>query len=436
VLFGGGAVVAAAAVAGGTTILLRSSGSGSGVGSGSGKAAAIPSTGWTADLPAAGMTPALLAGNVLVCAGRSGAAGFDIATGKPVWSVDGGQNSWIRAYQQRVYAVRNDGKLHAMDARTGHELWATEVQGERAPRIDQMTPATLVATVDSKQLFGIDAATGKERWVHKPPSESFLSETVTPGGLMMMVDRGGGVASFEQFQKTGDINSHRSGSFYALDLNKGTVSWSRQGGPAALYAPPTGSALYALDAQMNLQNLNPSTGTPVWSMPSGLAASTLPMYSDSLSLVEGTLYCYVLTLMQGVKTGLVAAFDPANGKPLWKVTPPGRTGYSFAVSGRTLAFTDTALHGLDNRTGKAIWTADAKLGKLDLAGPAGDLILAASPNALYGLDAKTGRQVWRQAVAGGGNQTSWGVMRAPGQLFATCGSKLLAYRLPGDPPAS
>ncbi|MBO2455631.1 PQQ-binding-like beta-propeller repeat protein [Actinomadura barringtoniae] len=436
VLLGGGAVVAAAAVAGGTTVLLRSVGGGSGSGSG-GKAAVTPAAGWTADLPGASMAPAGMAGNVLVCAGRSGAAGFDIATGKQVWSIDGGQNSVIRPYQQRVFAVRNDGKLHALDARTGKELWATEVEGERAPQIEQLSPAVLVATVGDTRLFGIDAATGQRRWVHAPPSDRFLSETVTQGGLLLRVDSGGGVASFEQFQKTGDINSHRSGSFYALDLNKGTVSWSQQGGDAALYAPPNGNALYAFDAQMNLQSLNPSTGTPVWSKPSGLAVSTLPMYSDSLSLVEGTLYCYPLTIMQGVKTGLVAAFDPANGRPLWKVTAAGRTGYSFAVSGRTLAFADTALHGLDNRTGKVMWTADPKLGKLDLAGPAGDLIMAGSANALYGLDTRTGRQVWQQAVTGGAaqaGQASWGVMRVPGQLFATFGSKLFAYRLPGVPP--
>ncbi|MGW2231528.1 outer membrane protein assembly factor BamB family protein, partial [Streptomyces formicae] len=165
---------------------------------------------------------------------------------------------------------------------------------------------------------------------------------------------------------------------------------------------------------------------------SGGAGVEILGFEGSLSLLDGTLFCYPSTGCNGSTRGLLVAFDPASGKTLWTVQTTARGNRGCARAGGTVCYPDKKiLHGLDAGNGAKCWAAGAGLGDLDLLGVPRGLILVAGTKGLYAFHADTGEQVGTTgppaAPAPGRRKTSATTSTRPGPASSP------ASRHPGRP---
>ncbi|QRX90469.1 protein kinase domain-containing protein [Streptomyces noursei] len=403
----GGAALAVTAATGGTFLLLRSR---------DGDTPAGPELSWTADLPQPDMALMAVTASTLLCAGKTSGACFDRARGTLLWKDLSGQNTAALADDQRVYTVRTDGKVHAVDGRTGKERWTASPTGTGAPHLE-FAGGSLVVTMDNGGRFqGLDASTGDVRW-QAPVKGGLTAVGTTPTGRLIVWGGAGKTST------TATLNGYT-----ALAPDTGTPLWSKD--LVALYPPAKGKVLYAIDGDMNLLGLDPADGSTLWHRSTQLPPtnSQFMMYEGSLRLHDDILFCYPGTGASGATSGLLAAFDPTTGKTLWSVRTAARGNRGYDRSGATVCYLDTVLHAVDARTGAARWTAGAGLGTLQFLGAGGELFLAAGPKGLYGFHAETGRQVWRYPVSGGSG--AWSSFPVDDRVFASRSGKLFCFALP------
>ncbi|MDJ0345398.1 PQQ-binding-like beta-propeller repeat protein [Streptomyces sp. H10-C2] len=122
-------------------------------------------------------------------------------------------------------------------------------------------------------------------------------------------------------------------------------------------APPTMMQFRLRRSQPNLLALKPTDGATLWSRPTSLPPTNSQIigYEGSLTLRQGTLYCYPGTGASGAVSGLLAAFDPATGKTLWSVPTAARGSRGYDRSGATVCYLDSTLHAVDALTGAPRW---------------------------------------------------------------------------------
>ncbi|MFI0986412.1 serine/threonine-protein kinase [Streptomyces exfoliatus] len=402
----GGGVLAVAAAGGGAAWFLRPDG-GRGVG-------ALPVLDWTRDLPRPGMSLSAVTRTTLLCTRQASGAAFDRTTGTLLWQDSGGQNTDALTDDERVYTVRTDGKVHAFGGRTGKEVWSAAPDGDDAPRLE-FGDGTLVVTTSGGRLQALDASTGTVRWT----SSAVKNALSVVGGT-----RDGAVIAWGSSSKT-DPAASTSG-YAALAADSGEALWAKD--LVMLYPPDDGKVLYAVDGGMNLLALDPVDGRTLWSAPTKLPPtnSEILLWGHSLSLLEGTLFCYPGTGANGSTRGLLVAFDPENGKTLWTVRTAARGNRGFARSGATVCLLDEkVLRGIDAGTGAERWTAGSGLGDPELLGSLSGFFLVAGEKGLYAFRAETGEQVWHHAADGGSG--SWSTHIAGGHLYATWSGRLLRF---------
>ncbi|MDV5149086.1 PQQ-binding-like beta-propeller repeat protein [Streptomyces sp. SBC-4] len=411
-LLTGGGVLAVAAAAGGTAWFLRSGGKGT--------THAVPVLDWTHDLPSPGMGLGTVTRSTLLCTQQASGACFDRATGELLWQDVTGQNTDALADDERVYTVRTDGKVHAFGGRTGKEVWNAAPDADDAPRLE-FADGELVVTLSGEEIQGLAAASGDVRW-----TSSDVDGVLSIDGRT----KAGAVIAWGSASKTDPAASTRG--YAALDPDTGQRVWAKD--LVTLYPPDDGKVLYGIDGRMNLLALGPEDGRTLWSAPTKLPPtnSEILMWSGSLSLLEGTLFCYPGTGANGSIRGLLAAFDPETGKTLWSVRTAARGNRGYARSGATVCYLDSkVLHGLDAGTGAKRWTAGSGLGDLEFLGSLRGLFLAAGAKGLYAFHAETGRQVWHHAAGGAGSAPgAWSTQIVGDHLYATWSGKLLRFSLP------
>lgn len=145
---------------------------------------------WFADLPdarAIESTPVMVDGVLYVTGPWSKVFAFDAATGKPLWSfdpkVDGGKgvqaccdvvNRGVAIWKGLAFVGTLDGRLIALDAATGRQVWSVQTTDITKPYTITGAPRVvkdMVIIGNGGAEFGVrgyvtayDAATGKPRW--------------------------------------------------------------------------------------------------------------------------------------------------------------------------------------------------------------------------------------------------------------------------------
>jgi serine/threonine protein kinase len=365
---------------------------------------------WSSALTRTDMAAATFGTTTVVCTDRLGTSSFDRASGAALWSDAGPRGEADSSDGQRVYSVRSDGRMRALDARTGRQLWVSDSADN--PVFQLATPATIVVTAGG-HLQGIDAGSGATRWTYSL-SREYLGTMGT--GAQHLIIYGVTTTSF-----------NGAYAFTVLDLNSGQVRWERD--LMDLYAPPTGAVFYALDTDMSLLAFPAASGKPLWSKQTALPSETTASlhYDKSLQLSEGTLFCYPNTAGNASGTGILTAFDPADGRTLWSINPASDAG-GYAAANQVVCYLDGSMKAVNGRTGQAMWSAGGDLGLTQLAGAVNGLFLAVAPGnaGLYGWDARTGQQAWHSPVADGSG--NWSFLHPPGGLLASRAGRLYSFQ--------
>ena len=203
-------------------------------------------------------------GTVVVGTRGGGVQAWEAASGERLWEVGGMQADFETREggpviaDGRVY-VWGEGRLHALEARTGAELWSypvgdASVTGGVPVRLTAAEDGTVYVCAGSR-VFALDVQSGAERWRFDAPAAFLCPPTFVAGPAVT----GGGIYLADYL-----------GTVYALDAVSGNDRWriateARHSTEPVVAADGlvhlgSGAALYTLDAV---------SGTPRWRFATG-----------------------------------------------------------------------------------------------------------------------------------------------------------------------
>jgi len=303
----------------------------------------------------------LVTGNT---SGQGGTFAYDLATGKPLWSVPGHIRGGPLVAGGFAYAVNDTREryrfaLRKLDLRTGKAAWAAieeDLGNHDGPPV--LAGGTIVLASRNRTIAGYEAATGTQRWQHT--RVDICTGRLSAAGEVVYF--GGGL-------------------------------------------PGTGHTLTALDA---------ASGTTKWS--TLLAASDDKGCGASTAVADGV-------VVTGIGRSLVA-YDAETGARRWALTVTRTTGgrredlaltQMVVTGGVVYVASPTAVVGVDLSSGRQTFEMPlpvaADLGSVRLRAAADVLYLharaqdgppASRAATLYALDVAEKRVLWSHKVARAG----------------------------------
>lgn len=302
----------------------------------------------------------------LVIAGDWDVYAYDAATGASRWTFHPADGyapgiSLGAAAGSRVFTGSPSGRLYAIDAGTGRQLWSAVVErvADDGPLTTVFAPVvsgglvvagyTVFAAPDTGGVVAVDADSGVERWRFRFPVPDAQARDVHLGGGPVIA---GDVA----------IASSGDGRVWAIDLATGALKWS----VPALAGPADG---IITTTERDLRGLSVAGGL----------------------LIVGSL------------TGYLTAFDVATHQQVWQL----RQGWLGSLSWRDFTHADGViyvpflsgfLHAIDAATGVVLWkTVDYRRGFSWPVAVAGDRVIVAASSGVWAMNAA-------RRPAGGGDR--------------------------------
>ena len=282
-----------------------------------------------------------------------------------IWSTrigDGAGRSGVRLQPAfadgKLYLISTDGKLEALDASTGKEIWkqSTRVGSgiwpfrHKKPGPDARYaggPAVLgnllvVGTLDG-HVYGIDATTGKQLWSAEVDDEVISPPAIDAGVVYARTN---------------------SGNVYALDANTGARKWVYdQANVPLLSLRGNGPLLAAHGVVMfgsddgNVVSLRSDTGAIQWKLPitKGLGRTDIQKLNDAddaLQLGGNILYA---TAYHGELT----AIDAQQGQQVWTRAFSSYVGVGVAEKDLVGVDDDSIVWAFSKDGGGDMWKQDA-----------------------------------------------------------------------------
>ncbi len=308
-----------------------------------------------------------------------------------------------------VFAISDEGTLHALDAGSGKELWT--FAGALSPDVGPTVWNGAVYVADKPgTIHAVDASTGQERW---------HSAAAIPGGLT--IDDGG-------------IYVASNGAIVALDPATGAERWRYAAPAAGLFHNPAlaNGLVYAGSDLGGVVAVDAVTGTLRWHADTGSDATSTAVVANGIAYVGDN----------GSAKGHLYAFDAASGNLLWRLD---QAIFSPAVSGG-VAYSGSAAGYVSARnaaTGHELWRFPVKGEANPVSFAAGVIYVAATgEHRVYALDAGAGRELWHFDLDGGTDATvavaggSVYIGTASGSVYAIGGNGLTAAAPSALPSAS
>lgn len=320
---------------------------------------------------------------------------------KPVWTYEAGAPLWAgpRVASGVLYVGGEDGRLHALDARTGKPRWSFSAGGKIRTRAT-VSGSDLYLQADDGFLYKLDVLTGAERWrvrVSEKPIERlpfdnpksrfdrFGSDVTVAGGRLY-------------------LGTH-DGKLLALDPTRGEKAWEFPAGDSILAAPTVASGrVYFGSYDKHVYALDEASGQLIWKYDTKGAVVSTPA-ADGGVVVVGTRAYDLLGL------------DARTGEPAWKryiwfswveSSPTIKGGVAYVGSSDA-----AAVHAFDVRTGERLW-------KTDVYGWP------------WGQPAVTDTRVY----AGAASQVGYLAQHRAGVFALDRASGNVVWHFPGEPPAS
>ncbi|GHF58018.1 serine/threonine-protein kinase AfsK [Streptomyces mashuensis] len=274
-------------------------------------------------------------GTVVTGTRGGGAQAWEAANGELLWETSGLQTDFETpdcgpVIHEGTVFVWSDGRLRALEARTGAERWSYPVGDAAAcggvPVRLVVAPDGVVYVSAGTRVLAIDAARGDVHWRFEAPAVFLCAPAFAPGPAVT----GGGVYVADYL-----------GTVYALDAATGRDRWriateARQSSEPVLVADGSvhlgsGSALYTLDAV---------TGTPRWRFAAGGDIVGSPVVADGRVHFGSADHC-------------LYTVDAVGGQLRWKLATGGEiTGSPVAAGGVVYACSkDRCVYALDAAKG-------------------------------------------------------------------------------------
>ncbi|WP_329598236.1 serine/threonine-protein kinase [Streptomyces pseudovenezuelae] len=274
-------------------------------------------------------------GTVITGTRGGGVQAWDASGGQKLWEIAGCQTDFESPeagpalHEDTVY-VWQEGRLRALDARTGEERWAFPI-GDAAScagvpvRVAQAHDGSVYISAGTR-VMALDVASGRVRWHFEAPAVFLCPPTFVPGAAVT----GGGVYLADYL-----------GTVYALDAADGRGRWriateARSSVEPVLVAGGhvhvgSGKGLYTLDAV---------TGTPKWRFQAGGDIVGAP------AVAEGRIHF-------GSTDHLLYTLKADDGRLRWKLATGGEiTGSPVVRDGVVYACSkDRCVYALDAEKG-------------------------------------------------------------------------------------
>jgi outer membrane protein assembly factor BamB len=224
------------------------------------------------------------------------------------------------------------------------------------------------------------------RW-RVPIGAGYSSPTVA-GGRVFLIDRQVNEGAPKPPTPFARLSIPGIERVVCLNAADGKTIWSQQyscdytmsynAGPRAAPAVE-GDRVYSFGGEGDLQCRQVSDGKLIWQQ--HLGGDHTPMWGFASSpLIEGN----QIIVLGGDPSGVAAAFNKLDGKPLWKALPAKEPGYSSPIvieaggKRQLIVWHAESLNSLDPQTGKVYWSeAFTSQAGMSIATPrhAGDLLL-------------------------------------------------------------
>jgi outer membrane protein assembly factor BamB len=300
---------------------------------------------WKVDVGLGYASP-IVVGNRLYMFSRQGGdevmSGLDVDTGKVVW-----RTGYPVTFTMHSAAVKHGMGPKSTPTFSGGRLFSLGMTGV---------------------VTAFDANTGKQLW-QKPGSEPlplYTSHSFSP-----LVDRG--LVIFH-------VGGHNQGALTAYDVNTGAVKWSWNGdGPG--YGSPilvdlAGTRQIVTITQGKIVGVDPANGTLLWERPF--------VSTNSTNAVTPVLYGQ--TLIVSGNGGPTTAFTVAKQNNEWTTQTvwenadiPYRLSNSVLVHDALFGLTTKnsgQYFSVDAKTGKTVWTSEARAAAQAAILQAGDLVFS------------------------------------------------------------
>jgi len=272
-------------------------------------------------------------------------------TGAEIWHVQ--TESFVQSspavVDGVVYAGSNDGRLFAINAKTGERIWTF-----RTPYTITASPAVAGGMVffgaDDSKIYALDALTGAERWEFTMGGQPGSSLVIVKGILY--------VGSYDR-------------SLYALNAKDGKFrlhfdSFAIGTGPAVrgstVYFTNLTGSLFAIDGEArnwpNEYQIKPFW-TQLWAMhlaPQPPKVSGL-LWGEKLGIrCESSPAILNNTLYAGIDSRLVA-YDLGSNSTLWTFKTGDEIATTPAIAGHVVYFgsDDGHVYAVDADSGKELW---------------------------------------------------------------------------------
>jgi outer membrane protein assembly factor BamB len=258
----------------------------------------------------------------------------------------------------KLYLIGTDGKLEALDASTGKEIWkqSTRVGGgiwpfkRKKPGPDAryaggptvLGSLLVVGTLDG-HVYGVDATTGKQLWSAEVDDEVISPPAIDAGMVYVRTN---------------------SGNVYALDANNGERKWVYdQANVPLLSLRGNGPLLAAHGVVMfgsddgNVVSLRSDTGAIQWKLPitKGLGRTDIEKLNDA----DDTLQLDGNILYATAYHGELTAIDAEQGQQLWTRAFSSYVGVGVADKDLVGVDDDSLVWAFSKDGGGDMWKQDA-----------------------------------------------------------------------------
>jgi outer membrane protein assembly factor BamB len=287
-----------------------------------------------------------------------------------------------------------NGKLHALDAATGQELWtfpSDALAGDHAWTSPPVANGVVYFGVNRPipVVYAVNATTGQEIWHHTGPVANIVSSPALKSDRLYV--------------------AFTDGTIRAVGATDGQVVWSVNHPGGALSSPAVaGGRLYIAINNSGLLALDANTGSQLW-----LAPLPGPQWS-SPAVENGRVF------VGSEDDHKLYAFDAVTGNTLWTATTSDRVQTSPAVANGVVYIANHSgnLYAFNAETGGLIWQSAVSPGFFIVSSPTvanGVVYVASALDAsathfdgkLYAVDAANGQVLFSDVVSEGTGAARW-----------------------------